>query len=628
MAIAWQKVGRFGIVAAAGLTITGAFFPLDSSRHTVNAVDEIHVYGSTMERGHALQTGQGSNVVNTGSVRVVVFQSDDPTGLTWLSETGAGTNYTVITNTYKTGIVTTQDVVTMNRVGYTYDVDPPLFPGNEENSPTKEGYRFYTETENRYIWGPYEYYDATNFTKPPVDWDVRYFWSERTWELVGFSAGSGGFLDSTKPYTRRCLVDIYTNAGATRWMADLGDLSGLSPLDRYGPILTGVILGTSRLRLFSTTLQKSWTAEPRLAARYARWRPNLSLTNYDHDAIMVPGPLITNLLRDAAVLESETQPNAITWTVNNVIVRVSDTTRDDTSFLQESYGKLTNYVQFYIDDTLTNAPGTFVGDSQAATFLTATGLWDRLDIGEVVGGSVFFTDEKRSTSITNAIITTNSFIEPYKVAEALRWTRVDSDVDNRLNWTAGSTTNEYSWWGGAGRVGGMDTWAKAKGDTVSNPWTNILVDAGPLSGTWGDEVIPNNFRGWAISRMAKLVVTGINTDMAHTVDFYIKTQLYTGKPKDEVPGPESVAPNPKFDDQDTTASNGIHVLFSSIGPTHSGSVTSDWFGTTNFPPVWCDEPQNGTTNDPQSKGYETFDEYCVIKWDVTGGFQFATDPIP
>ena len=560
------------------------------------AVDVIEIFQAGTERTLALQTATGTPtaVVSTNSVPA---WTNDASALTWREY---GTGGVAEVRTYQAPGMFSEVTTNEQWIGRTWSVDrPDIFIDKFSSAGAywRIAAPYFDEGTNRWIWGPFEWLDMTNSALGAGTYDGRYTFVTNLYGT--YPLNPLGDAADRYHYTGR--LDLYSNATSGRVIADTGPNLGVPWISdavfthAYIPgswYLFNSMAVFELLGQFSIYLRDG--DHPKLWDEW--WWYQAGAGDYGESTC---GPAITNLLRDAPVYERKWQGHETYMGISGgyaifdqpfALTRVASLRA-----LADTMRATRECTPYYLDDTQASG-GTFYG-SNDFPMLTATGLWVELDIGYTnSGGAVRFSTEGSGGTVTNYLMTTNAFAEPYKVLYRLNWTAPAVAISD---WTANSTYNDYQW------TGVSNTWAGAKIIAAAAiPTTNSINDARPLlytSGTFDSG--SGDYTAYGRSRRAMLVVpVGLSTNVAHDVQFYTRSQAQGD-----------------FDEFLQGASNGMFRLFDTDAGA-GATAQSGWMGTT-LRGDWCEEPSNGFD---RARGFYVDDEQVVIKWD----FQYATTVIP
>jgi len=610
----------YGILVSTNMTYTGPLW-FARTNGMWNAVDLVELYAGCYERAEA--TRFGDYLGPTIETQTVYEAQWTPhASLTWFEYLSDGTRRT--NALYMPDGYTTGSEIRTNRIdAYEYHTAGTRYDGPYAILGQYWTTSYANRTTNRYIRGAWEYYDVTGTTAAI---NGRYRWTNRVTRAVDVEGYGGTFYSYTHPVT----FDAYQKVGTSKQLIDCGPFGGRkhfhdvdSALPYYDFRRGGaweVLLDTFYVASsgyffnpeYGITTAAHWQGLPWLPGSWLNdsfqgpWDVN-SLTN----VLATPGPLQTNLLRTAYILDPVLRREQLVvqpighYRVMDTIVYGSTEHlfRDPTWHGSDDHHP-------WLDMTLTNASGAFTfsdsTDGMTNKTLDFEAEWIARDLGQTnAAGRVRFDCQNTNWSeyghIQRRVVTTNDYRQ---VHEALRMLDRTYALDDALAWV-GVASNSYEW------SGDGTNWAEAKAACAAATPTITTANSAPRHGTRGyiAGVSPLRYYATAWSRKAKLTVSQ-TPEIAAQVDWYLAATNIIG-------GTNGVF----FADTLTLTGGGILNLASN-GSTHqAASITSDWFGVTTFPNEWCAEPVtngaydgNTSDDDPPSKGYVIIDENAVRDW--------------
>jgi len=610
MRIMWNwQVKKYGTLVAAGIATGGALW-LARTTTTPRAVDFFTTSQTILERCLATQTADGTNSIYTNAV---VNWIADTNGYAYSTYTAAGVR--VVTSYWQHAATTTDHVITNGLGGSTYRVAPLSWSRHSSGSraPT------FSKTGGRYIWGGYQtltlggfssdyngdYHYMTNGAYAQIDADV--YDGDLSYEDVF------NFLNRS----RNPLVYVWTNANGIH-LVDAGPMEGYPFY--YGKELSVVL----------------FLDPPAFSADYATFYGDSAINGpwfrpwEDRDDSPVSGWSVvgsdfsSNILRDAQARAWINRYNdeQSTWQSPRMVVRVTRYMFDNMRATLDGTGGgnagnlcggdlriLGNfYGSCYIDHTATNAGGTYNGITNWA----GTGnTW------EALADAVTWTSCTARASVSNVwpdysdmTKRTNTYTYIGKICrDALKWTyrRMAGDTggSGEVFWYPspwdGSANNYFTGEGIAigatADLAALWATAKTRAESSYNADTGTrFIFNGPSRYTTGmAETFGGGVRVWATvsSTVGDLVCKGINTNISHTVDFYVYGR--------------SPGSNVFFNALGTGLGLGVYNRIASVGPTFDGYPHAT-LGTTNIP-AWCAQPVVGG---------RTFDGWDVTRWSLPG----------
>ena len=242
------------------------------------------------------------------------------------------------------------------------------------------------------------------------------------------------------------------------------------------------------------------------------------------------------------------------------------------------------------------------------------------------------------------------FDERQKALNAMRWTRQTPE------WVA-PTSGVTNYWEGCTDGGAQPpppfSWNQAKADVEANwapnsglspdPYWPILIPTRtwpkPIVGTlgrYGRLPLPSSRRGYealALAKSYKAEIAAGAGNYSHLIQFYAKSRTLSqgimwyalyGYPCTESWG--RYKPDGYFITTYTNYGFNIaqdeYVIITEVPSTTAITNHSDTIGQTNAPwPVWVDQPV--VYDSLTYNGFSIYKEQGLIKWDVTGGFNYV-----
>ncbi len=554
----------------------------------LETADTVELWLGTYERclSTCYSTNHGVNATLTTTSSNLAYSGNDGSGLTWLTETGSGTNYVAVTNTYaarQADAVSTTTYPWYSDPGGTFLVPPPTFTNT-----------VWIQDTNKYIWGAYTNYTATGFSNANANqtytWyqrDVGMRWVSQAPTAYGKSDQVDALRDwyvATNGYT---LIDEGAHYG---WNALWQFRLFSSLFDTQGPLAFYI---SSSGHYASNGAHIYYTDQCR-HANVGPWRTS-------HTGFIAPGASVTNgalmadKLRDAYTMDKYGRVNAL----GPYMPRIDP--HGIASPVWERYLWMMMSSRFHVYGSYALGAAVFadMNSSTNGTFLNVTNK-----PFPTFSMSSFSDQDPVSFAHTNWYAITNHFNERYDALQQMQWTvggGASHGYWQKMDpyWIAGNGANSNHWvWS----ISTTDSWLQAQVDLVNDTPTATRVNGPPMIGIRANQNPPGKWNIVAETRMSALTITGLYSEIDHDIEFYNKGQ----------PGLHGYeGTNAVFDNDGEIVGTNIFMLWQDYGSTDASIVTSAVLGRYTI----CDMPaEPGTGGVWTSRGFHIDDEEYIAKW--------------